>query len=117
MLKQISIVMLGVRDLAQSTAFYRERLGLPVKGEMPGFAFLDAGPVTLCLSEPLARASGQMVGATELVFPVEHVRETYQALLDKGVTFLNEPRNVTGPSWTANFTDPDGHKLSVFGPE
>jgi len=117
MLKQISIVMLGVRDLAQSTAFYREQLGLPVKGETPGFAFLDAGLVTLCLSEPLARASGQTVGATELVFPVENVRVAYQSLREKGVTFLNEPRNVTGPSWAANFTDPDGHKLSVFGPE
>ena len=117
MLKQISIIMLGVRDLPPSIAFYRDQLGLPVKGEMPGFAFLDAGSVTLCLSEPLAKATGQTVGATELVFPVEHVREAYQALGDKGVTFLNEPRNVTGPSWAASFTDPDGHKLSVFGPE
>jgi catechol 2,3-dioxygenase-like lactoylglutathione lyase family enzyme len=117
MLKQISIVMLGVRDLAQSTAFYRDRLGLPVKGESPGFAFLDAAPVMLCLSEPLARASGQTVGATELVFPVEHVREAYQAIREKGITFTHEPRNVMGAQWAANFTDPDGHRLSVCGPE
>ena len=117
MLTQISIVMLGVRDLAASIEFYRDRLGLAVKGQMPGFAFLDAGPVTLCLSEPLARASANLVGATELVFPVERVRDAYQALQVKGVKFLNEPRNVVGANWAANFTDPDGHKLSVFGPE
>lgn len=117
MLKEISIVMLGVHDLPQSTAFYRDRLGLAVKSQMGGFAFLDTGAVTLCLSEALARASSQTVGATEVVFPVEHVRTAYQALRDRGVTFIQEPRNVTGSSWAANFTDPDGHKLSVFGPE
>lgn len=35
----------------------------------------------------------------------------------RGVTFLNEPRNVTGNQWAANFRDPDGHLLSIFGPE
>ena len=114
---EIGIVMLGVRNLAASIAFYRDRLGVAVKNQFEGFAFLDTGAVTLCLSEPLAKASGQIVGATEIVFPVERVRAAYQALQGKGVTFVNEPRNVTGSSWAANFNDPDGHKLSVFGPE
>lgn len=35
----------------------------------------------------------------------------------RGVVFLSEPMNVTGDSWAANFRDPDGHLLSVFGPE
>jgi catechol 2,3-dioxygenase-like lactoylglutathione lyase family enzyme len=114
---QIGIVMLGVEDVAASVAFYRDRLGLGVKGQTDGFAFLDGGPVTLCLSSPLARASTQIAGATEIVFPVESVRSAFQALQDKGVAFSNEPRNVTGPNWAANFTDLDGHKLSIFGPE
>ena len=114
---QIGIVMLGVQDMAKSVAFYRDRIGLAVTGQMEAFAFLDAGPVTLCLSVPLARASSQIAGATEIVFPVESVRTAYQALQEKGVTFSIEPRNVTGANWAANFTDPDGHKLSIFGPE
>jgi hypothetical protein len=24
---------------------------------------------------------------------------------------------VSGPMWAANFRDPDGHGLSIFGPE
>jgi hypothetical protein len=44
-------------------------LGLNVKNEIPGVAFIDAGPVTLCLSELLAKASGHIAGATEIVFP------------------------------------------------
>jgi catechol 2,3-dioxygenase-like lactoylglutathione lyase family enzyme len=114
---QIGIVMLGVRDLGAAIEFYRDRLGLTVKGSMGGFAFLDAGAVTLCLSEPLARATANLAGATELVFPVEGVRDAFQSLQGKGITFLNEPRNVTGPNWAANFKDLDGHNLSIFGPE
>lgn len=116
-LTQISVVMLGVTDLARSVAFYREKLGLAVRSEIPGFAFLDGGGVTLCLSQPLARASGQIAGATEVVFAVDDVKGAYEMLRQRGIRFTHEPRNVTASAWAANFEDPDGHKLSIFGPE
>jgi predicted enzyme related to lactoylglutathione lyase len=117
MITQIGIVMLGVRDLVRSVAFYGDQLGLTFQQQMAGFAYLDAGAVTLCLSEPLAKAREQIVGATEIVFPVQHVRVAFSELREKGVEFVNEPRVVVGTSWAANFVDPDGHLLSVFGPE
>ena len=117
-LTQIGIVMLGVQQMAQSMTLYRDKLGLVFKGQNEGFAFLDGGGVTLCLSEPLARAAGgQISGSVEVVFSVEDVRAAHQALAARGVKFTQEPRNVTGPLWAANFDDPDGHHLSVFGPE
>ena len=109
--------MLGVRNLGNAVAFYRDRLGMALKGQTEAFAFLDAGPVTLALSEGLAKASPQVAGATELVLNVEHVRESYKELQARGVDFLNEPRVVTGTSFAVNFKDPDGHLLSLFGPE
>jgi predicted lactoylglutathione lyase len=30
---------------------------------------------------------------------------------------LSQVSNVTGTLWAANFDDPDGHHLSIFGPE
>ena len=117
-LSEISIVMLGSKDLARSIEFYRDRLGLEVRNQTPGFVFFSAGSVTLCLNEPLARVAGAaMNGAMEIVFPVERVQPAYEALQAKGVTFTNEPRNVYGSSWAANFKDPDGHQLSIFGAE
>ena len=116
-LKQIGVVMLGATDLARSVAFYRDKLGLVVKGQNEGFVFLDGGSVTLCLTEALARVSTTIPGATEVVFSVENVRAAHQALAARGVEFTIQPRTVTGPLWAANFNDPDGHKLSVFGPE
>jgi predicted enzyme related to lactoylglutathione lyase len=65
----------------------------------------------------LAENSPQMVGATEVVFRVDDVRAAYEALRARGVEFIRAPRQVAGPNWGANFTDPDGHRLSIFGPE
>ena len=115
-LTQVSVVMLGVHGVARSLAFYRDTLGLTVQRELPGFAFLNAGGVTLCLSEPAAKVRGQVAGAGEIVFSVEDVTSAYQALRGKGVQFTHEPRSVTPTTRVANFDDPDGNHLSIFGP-
>jgi catechol 2,3-dioxygenase-like lactoylglutathione lyase family enzyme len=109
--------MLGVSNLDASAAFYLDRLGMTVKQRISGFVFLDGGGVMLALSEPLGKTADPRAGAAEVVFGVEHVREAYEALRDRGVVFLYEPRVVNGAMWAAAFADPDGHKLSVFGPE
>ena len=112
----IANVMLGAADLDRARTFYRDTLGLAVKQEIPGFVFLETGPVTLCLSAAHARLA-EHPGPTEVVLSVGSVRDAYEALREKGVAFLREPANVTGESWAANFRDPDGHLLSIFGPE
>lgn len=116
-LSRITSVMLGVRDLATSVAFYHEKLGLKIKMQEPQLALLEAGPVTLGLSPGHLRLSPQVNGATEVVFQVENVRAARATLIQRGVTFMNEPRQVTPTDWAAHFRDPDGHLLSIFGPE
>jgi catechol 2,3-dioxygenase-like lactoylglutathione lyase family enzyme len=108
--------MLGVHDVTRSLAFYRDKLGLQVQREIPGFAFLNAGAVTLSLSEHAAKVRGQIAGAGEIAFAVEDVAAAYQALRGKGVQFTHEPRRVSPASQVANFDDPDGNHLSIFGP-
>ncbi|HTE87834.1 MAG TPA: VOC family protein [Terriglobales bacterium] len=116
-LPPVSMIMLGVRDLDKSVSFYRDRLGIDVRQRIPGFAFLDSGALTIVLSEPLAKNVSPLAGATEVIFSVNDVRASYEALKNQGVEFSQEPRNVSGPMWAANFRDPDGHLLTLFGPE
>lgn len=116
-LNRIGHIMLGVTNIERSTAFYRDQLGLPLLGVHGGLAFFNAGGVTLMLSTELAKAAPNLTGATEVVFAVENVHSAYDALLARGVVFLREPRQVTPTDWAANFKDPDGHLLSVFGPK
>jgi catechol 2,3-dioxygenase-like lactoylglutathione lyase family enzyme len=108
--------MLGVSDMAASKAYYCDTLGLELSGEHGGFCFLQAGGVSLALSTELGSPLGERTGV-EVVFSVEHVREAYEALKAEGVQFRIEPRAVAGPMWATDFRDPDGHILSIFGPE
>jgi catechol 2,3-dioxygenase-like lactoylglutathione lyase family enzyme len=119
-LNKIGVLMLGVKDLAKSTAFYRDSLGLQPQGEVPGeFAFFQAGDMMLALSVPHAdpKVSPSVVGGMEVVFAVEDVTAAYEALRGRGVQFIREPRHATGTNWSAVFTDPNGHRLSIFGPK
>lgn len=116
-LSGIHAVMLGVRDLAQSVAFYRDQLGLKVKMQEPQIALLDAGAITLGLSPGHVRMAPHVTGASEVVFRVEDVRAAHRALGQLGIVFLNEPRQATATEWVAHFKDPDGHLLSIFGPQ
>ncbi len=113
----ISHIMLGVSNLAASLEFYCQTLGLEVAFQSPGFAFVNAGSVTIGLSEPMLKATGRVSDASEIVFGVDGVESVHAGLVDKGVAFTQEPRQVTPDQWAANFDDPDGHHLSIFGPK
>jgi catechol 2,3-dioxygenase-like lactoylglutathione lyase family enzyme len=116
-LSTISIIMLGVSDLDRAVTFYRDKLGLPLSTASGEFAFFQAGGVTLALSTVLSKARHAETGAVEVVFSDDHVALAYRKLCERGILFTHAPHLVTGASWAANFNDPDGHALSVFGPE
>lgn len=112
----LSMVMLGVSNLDQSVPFYEGKLGMTIKQRFEGFAFLDAGAVMLILSEALAKTVPNVSGAVEVIFNVDDVHTHYDSLRGRSVEFVQPPHNVSGPMWAANFRDPDGHLLTIFGP-
>jgi catechol 2,3-dioxygenase-like lactoylglutathione lyase family enzyme len=113
----VTHVMLGVSDVARSTAFYEQTLGRPVRFKTEAIAFIDAGAISLGLSSDLAKARQPLAGAVEVVFAVPDVHRAWRDLAGRGVNFLREPRQVTPTEWAATFVDPDGHFLTVFGPK
>jgi predicted enzyme related to lactoylglutathione lyase len=116
-MSKITLLTLGVSDIKKSEAFYREKVGFQLQGQMEQFAFFSAGPINLMLNTGLRRADGPLTGAMEIVIAADSVTAKYQELKERGCTFINEPRVVTGESWAATFTDPDGHWLTLFGPK
>jgi catechol 2,3-dioxygenase-like lactoylglutathione lyase family enzyme len=111
-LLKVGYVMLGVANVQTSLNFYQGKLGLKATVAADDLAFLDAGTISLVLSSEIGRQPGD----SEVVFTVEHVQPAYDALCKLGVTFENAPHKVSDSSWAANFRDPDGHILSLFGP-
>lgn len=116
-LSRISAVMLGVRDMAPALAFYTDKLGLKVIMQEPALALLQCGTAMLGLSRGHVNLAPQVAGATEVVFGVDNVRAIHKALSAQGIAFMTEPRQATPTDWVAHFKDPDGHLLSIFGPE
>lgn len=114
-LSRLGIVMLGVRDLERSIRFYRDTLGLPMQIASGDFAFFDGGGVTLSLRRAPALKDPAEDGSAEFVFTVDDVDATYESLRSRGVEFRIAPRVVTGDQLAADFRDPDGHVLSIFG--
>ena len=112
-LSRVSDIILRISDFDQSLGFYRDVLGLHVKGVVPGdWIFLEGDGVELDLhvGEPLP-------GSTEIVFEVDNINEAYQTLAARGVRFHVQPRPVTSTAThdllAADFRDPDGHILSI----
>lgn len=112
----LSFVMVGAADVARAAAFYGDDLGLTVRSRFEGFAFFDAGAVTLAVSEELARRAPAAPEGVELVFGVDSVMAAYAALRET-IPFVNEPRQVNAENWAVNFNDLDGHSLSLYGPK
>jgi catechol 2,3-dioxygenase-like lactoylglutathione lyase family enzyme len=115
---RISTISLGVKDSPRSVKFYGETLGLELVGKPGEVTLFRAGDVTLVLNQPLGNAAGDaMVGAVEVIFPVDSVAAAKDELARRGCHFVFDPHEVTTGMWAATFTDPDRHRLTLFGPK
>jgi methylmalonyl-CoA/ethylmalonyl-CoA epimerase len=116
-LSKASVVILAVTDLNRAIEFYRDRLGLKLTGTNEDFAFFDAGGFTIALRGGRPKADPADLTSVEIAFAVDHVKPAHQSLRAQGVDFKREPRIITGTTWATDFRDPDGHVLSIVGPE
>lgn len=116
-LSTLSYVIIYVRDTEKSVVFYRDKLGMAVKVNDPGWVELETGATTLALhrTESMPEVKD---GHACMVFNVDNVYEAARALKSSGVTLKEEPRKVCEEGdmvgMSADFTDPDGNLLSVF---
>lgn len=119
-LNSLAYVILYVKDADKSLPFYRDTLGMKVKVAEKGWVELEAGQTTLALhTEDPSKKGTRGVGQPNICFGVEDIYATYEALKAKGVKIEKEPQvccelpDKIGKA--ADFHDPDGNYLSVFG--
>jgi catechol 2,3-dioxygenase-like lactoylglutathione lyase family enzyme len=113
----IGQIHVSVTDVDRSVAFYRDVLGIPFLFGVPGqpMAFFDCDGVRLYLGVPESeayRARGM------LYFTVDDIQEAHRVLVDRGVTFRDEPhlvhRTEDRELHMAFFSDPDGNNLALM---
>lgn len=110
--KQISMVLIYVSDVAQSVDWYRETLELPVLYQDGGFASLGVGNQRLGLHAKHAD-TGQVGGDSSIpVFGVDDFSEAKSLLESRGCEFFFE--NQTPSAIFGSFNDPDGNPLQIM---
>ena len=116
---RLSLVTLGVRDIAVARAFY-ERLGWRASGaSQAGVAFFQLGPLVLSLygREDIARDAGLApagagfagISLAQNLDSPEAVDVAYAAALAAGATGLKPPHRMFWGGTCAFFADPDGY--------
>lgn len=110
-------IALTVGDVARSTAFFRDRVGLPfLFSAGPSLAFLDLGGVRLMLSTPEGLFTPG--GSTVLYLKVPDIERAYGEMRDRGVVFVDTPHLVAPMPdhdlWMTFFRDPDHHTVALM---
>ena len=120
---RISMITLGVRDLAASIAFYEDGLGFPRMDSPPEVAFFTLNGTWLGLygREALAEdasvsAEGHGFEGFALAHNVQSEAEVDQVMKQTtkaGATLVKEPQKVFWGGYSGYFKDVDGHLWEV----
>jgi len=124
---RMSMITLGVDDLARAVAFYRDGLGFPRHGEGEDVAFFDLSGTWLGLygRKALAEDAGVAFDAERAPegynsFAIAHNvadRDQVHAVIElaraAGATVVKEPQEVFWGGYSGYFRDPDGHLWEV----
>jgi len=113
-----------VKDVKRSVAFYTQQLGFRLgHQQLPAFAAVSFGPLTMLLSGPQASGSRPMPdgrrqepgGWNRVVLRVADLPVRIEALRKAGVRFRNEME--AGPGGRQiQLEDPDGNAIELFEP-
>jgi catechol 2,3-dioxygenase-like lactoylglutathione lyase family enzyme len=101
-----SRILIRPVDVARSTAFYRDVLGLAVFREFPGGTVFFAGQGLLEVSSHVAGAPAS--GSTAILLQVRDIKATFEELRERKVAIVREPRVEPWGLHEGWIADPDG---------
>ena len=105
-------VTLAVSNLDRSLTFYRDLLGLQVRGLWPSGAYLEAGSLWLCLSHDQEARTVPHPDSTHVAFSAASLAE-FEVLSEAIRAQAPIWKEITGKGALLFFLDPDGHRLEL----
>jgi methylmalonyl-CoA/ethylmalonyl-CoA epimerase len=110
-IQKIGQIAVPVKDFDRGVQFYKEILNLPLLFNTGNLAFFDCNGVRLLLS---INENEQFPDRSSvLYFQVEDIKQSYEELLEKGVTFIDEPHFIAKigntETWMSFFNDTEGN--------
>lgn len=113
---RISQIAVVARDVARATAFYRDRLQLPLLFQVPGpMSFFDCGGTRVMIT---GVENEEQAGMSSVVYyEVPDLDAAYQRLTAEGVAFEREPHRIAtlehAELWMAFLRDSEGNLLGL----
>lgn len=122
--QRISLITLGVADLAKATEFYETKIGWKKSPSPPSIAFFDLNGVVFSLyphgdlakeTDDSAQTTGSYQGfaLAHNVRSKEEVDAIFSSLKEKGVQIEKEPIQQPWGGYSGYFSDLDGHKWEI----
>ncbi len=117
---KIDYVMVTVSNMSRSVAFYKDKLGIPMKFGTPEWTEFQTGTTVLALhgggkpNEAPRDPNTHFAGTCSIGFNVDNLDLAYEQLQAKGVVFLMPPTERAGEGIKlAIAIDPDGLPISL----
>jgi len=122
---RLSLVTLGVADLARAVAFYQGVLGWKVAASPPGITFFDLGGLVLALfphadlvqdmrlAQPVTSGGYEGFALAHNLRSLQEVDALFAHLKRHGATIIKPPHKAEWGGYSGYFADPDGHKWEV----
>ncbi|MGM8216583.1 VOC family protein [Bacillaceae bacterium W0354] len=105
-----------VKDLNRALTFYKEKLGLTLLFHTDNMAFFECNKLRIMLTLPEKEEFAY--SSSVIYFQVPHINETYEHLVNKGVTFIDEPHVVAKmgqtETWMTFFKDTEGNTQALM---
>lgn len=111
MIQKVGQIGIPVKDLNRALEFYKEKLSLSLLFNTDRLAFFDCNGLRLFLSVPETEEFNHP--SSVIYFQVNDIKESYEQLLRKEVTFIDEPHIVgkmgNTEIWMAFFKDTENN--------
>jgi catechol 2,3-dioxygenase-like lactoylglutathione lyase family enzyme len=108
---KLNYVIKYAADMNEAVAFYRDKLGLQLKVQYPGWAEFVTGETILALQPA---SDEHPAGSLSLSFGVDDFDEFYAGARKDGIEFTAEPTDTRGHR-IARFKDSEGTECSISG--
>ena len=108
---KLNYVIKYVADMDKAVAFFRDRLGLELRFQSPGWTEFATGETTLALH---ASSDSHPAGTSSIGFNADDLDAFFREAKNAGVEFTSEPTETFGRR-IARFKDSEGSECGVSG--
>ncbi|MED3803891.1 VOC family protein [Lysinibacillus xylanilyticus] len=115
-IQKIGQIGVSIKNVENAIEFYKEVLGLPLLFSTESMAFFECNGQRLLLSLPEKHEFAN--SSSVIYFQVADINKTFEELLEKGVSFIDQPHVVAKmgntDTWMTFFKDTEGNTHALM---